>query len=125
MKYKILKLLDICGLNFLAPIVRLFYREDPREQVRQIGLFIVIPVITFGVFLAAWAFIAPRHKTKSGEVPTPGVVIDAFEGIVTFHNREYTKLADFARHGEERQTEIDSVKARIAELTEIENSKNS
>ena len=116
MKYRILKLLDIAGLNVLEPLVRLVYREEPREQFRQIILFILFPALTFGLFVAAWSFIAPRHKTKSGEVPTPSVVVDAFDGIVEFHNREYTKLADFERSGTEKKSELVKVQNRIAEL---------
>lgn len=116
MKYRILKVLDIAGLKVLEPCVRLCYGEKPREQLRKILLFILIPAATFGVFLAAWTFVAPRHKTKSGEVPTPAVVMDAYGGIVTFHDREYTKLADFARTGDDRDAELAAVQARAAEL---------
>jgi nitrate/nitrite transport system permease protein len=44
------------------------------------------------------------------------VVLDAYGGIVTFHNREYTKLADFTRSGESREKELAEVKQRVAEL---------
>ena len=116
MKYKILKALDVTGLKVFEPVVRLCYGEEPRKQVREIGLYIVAPVIVFCVFLAAWTFVAPRHKTKSGEVPTPAVVLDAYGGIVEFHNREYTKLADFARSGEDRESELATAEARTKEL---------
>ncbi|MFT5525909.1 MAG: nitrate/nitrite transport system permease protein [Pirellulaceae bacterium] len=71
MKYKILKTLDIAGLKVFEPVVRLCYGENPKKQLREIGIYIVFPILTFAVFVAAWTFVAPRHKTKSGEVPTP------------------------------------------------------
>ena len=118
MKYKILKALDVVGLKVLSPIVRLMYGEEPREQARQIGLFLVIPALTFCGFVALWAFIAPRHKTKSGEVPTPSVVLDAYDGIVLFHDREYAKLADFQRSGEDRTRQLAVVRERMAQREE-------
>ena len=120
MKYRILKTLDVAGLKVLDPVVRLCYGEEPRKQLRDIGLYIVVPVFTFCLFMLAWNFIAPRHKTKSGEVPTPAVVADAYGGIVTFHDREYTKLADFTRTGDERRRELERVEVRMQELAERE-----
>lgn len=115
-KYRILKVIDVAGLQILDPVVRLCYREDPPTQLRRIGLFIVVPVITFAVFLGLWAFIGPRHTTKAGEVPTPGVVLDAAGGILRFHHWEEIKSSDFAIGGEKRAEYLAAVEARIAEL---------
>ena len=119
MKYRILNVLDVAGLKVLEPVVRLGFGEEPRQQLREIGLFIVVPIIVFCVFLGAWTIVAPRHKTKSGEVPTPAVVVDAYGGIVEFHNREYTKLTDFTRSGDERDQQLAAAKARMSELTAL------
>ena len=81
MKYGLLKFLDVSGLTFLTPIVRLICGEEPRTQLKNIGQFIVIPVLSIVAFLILWTQIAPRHKTKSGEVPTPSVVWNAAVGI--------------------------------------------
>ncbi|MEM7230738.1 MAG: ABC transporter permease subunit [Planctomycetota bacterium] len=115
--HKILKILDTLGLSVLDPIVRLICGEEPRLQVRRIGLFIVTPTVVFAVFLLAWGYVGPRHKTKSGEVPTPSVVLDAYGGIVEFHDREYTKLDDFEREGKDRELEIQEVKSRIEKVS--------
>jgi len=116
MKYKIIKALDVAGLHVFEPIVRLCYWEQPREQAIKIGKFIVVPVLVFAVFLGLWSVVAPRHKTKYGEVPTPGVVWDAFQGINTFHDRENTKQADYHATGEQRLQLIDELKAELATL---------
>jgi len=125
MKYTILRILDVAGLKVLQPIVRLCYGEKPRQQLKDIGLFIVTPAIVFALFVALWAFIAPRHKTKSGEVPTPGVVLDAYDGIRTFHNREYAKQADFLRSSEDREANLAAAKSRLAELEKTADGINS
>jgi nitrate/nitrite transport system permease protein len=117
MKYKITKFLDVTGLGVLEPVVLLLWGEEPRVQLRKIGLFIVVPILVFCLFLAAWGYVGPRHKTKSGEVPTPGVVIEAYRGIVEFHDREYTKLDDFAREDADRTAELERVKAREQEVS--------
>lgn len=119
MKYKILKALDIAGLKVFDPIVRLAYREEPAEQVRKIILFIVIPTITFMAFLVAWSYIAPRHTTKSGEVPTPAVVWESAKNIWTFHERENVKEDDFRVDGDERKKRIAEVTARLEQLKPV------
>ncbi|WOO39917.1 ABC transporter permease [Rubellicoccus peritrichatus] len=119
MKFKILKAIDIAGLQIFDPIVRLIYGEAPKEQIHKIGLFIGIPIITFAIFLMVWAYVAPRHTTKAGEVPTPGVVTDAAGGIWTFHVRENQKAQDFLLTGEDREKALAAVDARIAELTPL------
>lgn len=116
MKYKILKALDIAGLAVLDPIVRLIYREEPSEQVRKIILFIGIPIVTFFCFMVLWAYIAPRHTTKSGEVPTPAVVWDSAKNIWTFHARENVKEDDFRISGQEREKRIAKVTALLETL---------
>lgn len=116
LKYRILKVIDVAGLQILDPIVRLCYREDPPVQLRRIGLYIVVPVVTFVVFLGLWAYIGPRHATKAGEVPTPGVVLNAAGGIMRFHDWEEIKSTDFTVGGKKRAELLAQVEARIAVL---------
>jgi nitrate/nitrite transport system permease protein len=117
LKYKILKAVDVSGFTFLDPIIRLCYREEPDEQLRRIFKFIVVPVLAFAAFILLWAYLAPRHTTKSGEVPTPAVVWDAAKGIWLFHEREGAKEAAYL-------TPADDIEAAVAEAvgreTELE-----
>ena len=115
-KYGVLKGLDIAGLTFLDPVIRLIYGEEPRVQVKKIGQFIVIPVIAFAIFIALWNNMAPKHKTKSGEVPTPGVVQKAADGVWTFHERETIKSSDFMLEGEAREAALEEAKLRLLEV---------
>ncbi|HEX9785554.1 MAG TPA: ABC transporter permease [Opitutaceae bacterium] len=115
-KFRLLKAIDVAGLQILDPVIRLFYREDPPTQLRRIGMFIVIPTLTFIAFLLAWNWAGPRHTTKAGEVPTPVVVWEAAKGIVTFHEREETKAVDFKLSGEARSLSLVEVESRIAQL---------
>lgn len=115
MKYFIIRALDVAGLKVLEPIVRLVCGEEPMVQVRKIGLFICVPILTFLVFIGAWSYVGPRHKTKSGEVPGPGRVLEAWDGIVQFADRENQKGRDFKVSGKTREKTLERVKAE-AEL---------
>lgn len=119
MKYKILKALDIAGMQVFDPVVRLCYGEEPRAQLKKIGQFIIIPLVTFLLFLAFWAYAGPRHTTKSGEVPTPAVVVEAADGVLTFHQRETIKGEDMLRSGEAREAALAAVEARLTELAPL------
>ncbi len=119
-KYKILKGIDVAGLNFLSPVVRLATREEPAKQVREIVKFIVIPVFAFLAFMGLWSIVAPKHRTKAGEVPTPGVVWDATGGIWRFHSRESMKEEGYRFTGDERVTRLEESKNRLAELDALE-----
>lgn len=123
-KYRLLKIVNVTGLAFLEPVIRLCFWEEPRVQVKKIGQFIVVPIVAFMVFLFAWSTLAPRHKTKSGEVPTPGVVADAAEGVWSFHVRESDKEKAFTLTGNAVVLEKKRTKARLEQLTELEKKAN-
>jgi len=119
MKFQILKCLEICGLTFLSPVVRLISGEDPRTQLKKIGQFIVIPVLSMLAFLFLWSQLAPRHKTKSGEVPTPSVVWNAAVGIWEFHVRENDKQDAIELTGEERTVRLREIETRLKSLESL------
>ncbi|GAA5484074.1 ABC transporter permease [Haloferula sargassicola] len=120
MKYKLLKFIDTAGLSFLSPVVRLVTGEEPQKQVKDIVRFIVVPVFAFLAFLWLWSMIAPKHKTKAGEVPTPSVVWDAGKGIWRFHDRETAKENGFLLTGPAREAEMKTATERLAEVEKLE-----
>ena len=63
--------------------------------------------------------MAPNHKTKSGEVPTPDVVWQSAVINNTFSEREKAKESDFLLVGEEREQALAEVEARIEAQSEI------
>ena len=119
-KYTILKVIDTAGLSFLSPVVRLATGEEPQKQLKEIGRCIVVPVCAFLLFLWLWTVIAPKHKTKAGEVPTPAVVWDARAGIWRFHEHETTKEDGFLLSGAKRKAELERSLKRMAEIGELE-----
>ncbi len=123
-KYAIIKCIDFTGLTFLTPIVRLCTGEEVDKQLKKIGQYIVVPALAIVVFLLTWSWIAPKHKTKSGEVPTPTVVWDAAQNIWTFHEREGFKEAAYNLDNPRREAFLQAVDKRIAVLKPVEQQVN-
>ena len=120
MKYKLLKIIDVAGLNFLSPVVRLIAGENPPRQLREIGRFILVPILAFAAFIWLWSVLAPKHRTKAGEVPTPGVTWDANTGIWLFHERETAKADAYLMSSGDRMKELQTATKRLAALDNLE-----
>lgn len=112
-KYKILRFLDVTGFTVFDPVVRLCFGEEPKKQVEAIMKFMVIPMIFLSFCLWLWWTVAPNHKTKSGEVPTPDVVYNSAVINDTFHKRENLKASDFLLEGAEREAMLAEVELEI------------
>lgn len=122
-KYGLLKAVDVSGFSVLDPVVRLCFGEEPRKQINDIFRFLLIPTAFVVLCLGLWAVIAPRHKTKSGEVPTPTQVWDALVINDTLDARENEKQFDFELSGDSRIALIAEIEtmleAKQAESTEL------
>ena len=116
-KYPLLKLIDISGFKVFDPVVRLLYKEEPQKQIRDITKYMVLPIIFALTLLWMWNIIGPNHKTKSGEVPTPGVVAVSAKDNWRFYTKEKEKAADYQRNTSERAAMIAELEALIPILT--------
>lgn len=116
-KYSILKFLDVTGFTVFDPVVRLIFKEEPEKQMKAIGKFLLVPILFLLFCLMMWWKIAPHHKTKSGEVPTPDVVWNSAKINHEFDYREKTKESDFISTGKMREDKLKSVQAEIEALT--------
>ena len=112
-KYGLLKTIDVSGFKVFDPVVRLFFGEEPKKQVNDITRYMLMPILFVGCCLVLWNFVAPRHKTKSGEVPTPAQVWNALQINDTLYQRENEKEADFALSGDQREKRIKEVTAEV------------
>lgn len=115
-KHRTVRVLDIAGLNFLTPVVRLCYREEPEKQLREITRFIVVPGVAVVAFLLAWQAVSDRVQTKSGKLPSPSETIRSAASILTFHERENDKQRAFNLDGPAREKELALIETRLAEL---------
>lgn len=124
-KYGLLKAVDVTGFKVLDPVIRLCFGEEARKQSKDILKFLIVPTLFVLTCLWLWSAVAPRHKTKSGQVPTPGRVLQAAGINDTIDQREQEKENDFEREGEQRlatitavQKLLDAKKAESARLKE-------
>lgn len=124
MKYKIIKAIDLAGLNFLAPVVRLCYGEEPQKQLQEIGRFIVVPIVAIVVAIAGWFVVSSKIQTKSGKLPNPSETLSSANAIWRFHYREQEKMAAFDLDGEARAKELEQVDQRLEELRPLETAAN-
>lgn len=114
-KYRILRFIDVTGFTVFDPMVRLAFGEEPKKQIKDITKFFIIPIIFLCFCLWVWWAVAPNHKTKSGEVPTPDVVWQSAVINDTFSVREKAKETDFLLVGAEREETLAEVEALIEE----------
>ena len=112
-KYPLLKLIDISGFKVFDPPVRLLYGEEPQKQIRDILRYMFLPILFMAVCMVVWNVVGPNHKTKSGEVPTPGRVWAAYQDSSRFNERENEKERAFKLEGTEREAELETVKAEL------------
>ena len=114
LKYSLLKIIDVSGFKVFDPVVRLAFGEEPSKQVGEISRYMVAPIIFVCCCLLLWNFVAPRHKTKSGEVPSPKQVWGALVTNDTLDERENEKESDFLSD-ERREARIEEVNELLAE----------
>lgn len=123
-KYRILKFLDITGFTVFDPVIRLVFREEPKKQIESITKYLLVPALFIAFCIGLWWVVAPNHKTKSGEVPTPDIVLNSALINDTFSKREKAKQSDFLLQGEDRVRVLNQVKSlmekRTAELVNLE-----
>ncbi len=114
LKLALLKAIDLTALGFLEPYVRLAYGEEPEKQLRKIGQFTLIPLLVILAGLAVWGvLISPMIKTKSGELPSPGVVASAAGSLHQFSVREGNKEKAYVATGEDRSAWLADVEAEL------------
>ena len=123
-KHRTVKAIDVAGLNFLTPVVRLCYGEEPQKQLRDIGRFIVVPIVAVLLFVVAWYGVAEKIQTKSGKLPDPDDVWESAKTISAFHNRENDKQRAYNLEGEAREAELARVDERLKELEPLEQEVN-
>lgn len=116
MKYKLLKAIDLLGLTFLSPVVRLCYGEEPRVQLKKIGQFIVVPILALLLAVALWFGVSDGVKTKSGTLPNPTQTNDARLSIRDFGQMEDEKANDYLATGPEREARLADVRSALTEL---------
>lgn len=78
---KLLRFCEVAGLPVLEPFVRLAAGEDRKQQLANIGRYVIVPAAAVVLFLAAWSMLAQRVKTNAGALPGPVATWQAGQGL--------------------------------------------
>lgn len=113
LKYTLLKAIDLSGLTFLAPIVRLCYGEEPKVQLQKIGQWILIPIAAVLAFLFLWHITSGSIQTKSGTLPNPSQTWQGYNAIDKHAERENLKESAYELTGAERNTMLEESKSQL------------
>ena len=113
LKYSLLKVIDLSGLTFLAPIVRLCYGEEPKVQLQKIGQWVLVPIVGIIAFLLLWHITSGQIQTKSGTLPNPIETWQGYNAIDTQAVRENEKMQSYELVGEERAAMLADAEARL------------
>lgn len=81
----LLKFCDVAGLPVLEPFVRLTMGEDPREQLRGIAKFVLLPAFAIAMFIATWSMAASTIVTDSMQLPSPSSTWAAGQELFAMH----------------------------------------
>ncbi len=99
---------ETIGFGFFTPVLRLVSGEDPRAQLKAIFQTVGIPLISIGIFLAAWSGLARNVDTSIGSVPGPAAVWQQAGALVEDHRLEREKEAAFYERMETRRLEYEA-----------------
>ena len=110
--------LGLIGLGWIGPLLRLALRDNPKEQLAALRDGLFVPLLGIGLFIAAWASLAPQVQTSLGAIPGPQQVWEQATSLWADHLAERQKEADFyvkqAEHNRELTAngQADKVKVR-------------
>ena len=110
--------LDVVGLGFINPLIRLGMGEDPKKQLADLWQMICVPILALLIFLAAWSAGASQVKTSLGQIPGPAAVWEQFGALMDDHAAMREKEAAFYVRQDERNAryiaegKLDKVKDR-------------
>jgi nitrate/nitrite transport system permease protein len=115
MNNKLIKFLNITGLTWFVPFVKIASGENPTQQVRQLFMIMGVPIIAFSLFLGLWSFSASKVNTSLGAIPGPVAVWHEAGGLLAEHFAERDKEAEFYQRQQERneQTLAESPDAEV------------
>jgi nitrate/nitrite transport system permease protein len=98
--------LEIVGLGWLVPLMRIAIGDSIREQGKELWRQLGVPLMAIVIFLAAWAWLAPKVKTSLGLLPGPVQVWEQTENLWADHLAERAKERAFFERQEKRNAEI-------------------
>jgi len=102
MNNQLIKFLNITGLTWFVPLVKIAAGENPALQARQLFLIMGVPIIAFALFLGLWSVSASKVNTSLGAIPGPVAVWHEAGGLLDDHFAERAKEAQFYQRQQQR-----------------------
>ncbi len=96
----------VVGLGFITPLLRIAAGDNVKAQLGELMQSLVIPLIGVGIFLAAWALLAPQVQTSLGAIPGPAAVWSQAGNLLEDHAREREKAAAFYERQDTRNAKL-------------------
>ena len=97
MKQKLINFLELTGLTWFVPIVRLCSGDDTREQLEDLFRQITLPLTALLIFFFAWSYFSPRIKTSVGQLPGPSFVLSQADAMWQTHKSEKINKEEFEK----------------------------
>lgn len=94
--------LGLLGLGWGVPLLKLAAGEPPREQLKDLGQQLGVPLAAIALFVLLWAQLAARVDTSLGGIPGPSAVWTEAKALVVEHKAERTRRAEFYERQRER-----------------------
>tara|TARA_R110002049_G_scaffold4601_5_gene32339 strand:+ start:477072 stop:478187 length:1116 start_codon:yes stop_codon:yes gene_type:complete len=111
---KALRFCEIAGLPVLEPFIRLLAGEDPKEQMKGIAKFLLLPFAAVLLFLGAWSAASKAIVSDSAQLPSPTATWDAGKELFAMHTAQ--RNADAAK----KQEKVQEAVQLMAEANAIE-----
>src|SRR6188768_3436067 len=97
--------LEMVGLGFITPLLRMAIGEEPRAQLKQLWRTLGVPLLSIVVFIMLWSFVAGRIQTSLGQIPGPAAVWQQVGSLWADHKAERAREAEFYVRQKQRHAE--------------------
>ena len=97
--------MEMAGLGFLGPVIRMLGGESPGAQLRELGRTLGVPLVAILAFLLVWSFVAARIETSLGQIPGPAAVWEQVGALWEDHKAEREREAQFHERQAARNAE--------------------
>ncbi len=97
--------LEVVGLGWLVPLMRMASGDNIRQQSAELWRQLGVPLLAIVIFLAAWAWLAPKVNTSLGVLPGPAQVWVQAKNLYADHLAERGKERAFFERQDKRNAE--------------------
>ena len=103
---KLIKFLNITGLTWFIPLVKIYAGENAKQQMHQLWLIMGVPIIAFMLFLGLWSAGASQIETSLGTIPGPIAVWEEVGSLVDNYHEERQKEVEFYERQNQRYAKL-------------------